>query len=168
MVMAIYRYVGIIGEFLLPPIFAYNIYDHQKILSWWTSQYTYTIIHKYCLGGQLVNYQQKWVRVNCHYFVVMENRSFPSIYSILNHLDINTQNITITLWMKEFKEIVHFIIIHWFDWSVIWVWNRVRGGFQCIIWSVSLYITIINGIVIHSPHDIRNNSTCLSRRGEGF
>ena len=29
-VMAIYRYVERIGEFLLPPIFLYNKYDHEK------------------------------------------------------------------------------------------------------------------------------------------
>ena len=31
MVMAIYHYVEIIGEFYLPLIFPYNIYDHEKL-----------------------------------------------------------------------------------------------------------------------------------------
>ena len=30
MVMVIYHYVDIIGEFLLPPQFLYNMYDYQK------------------------------------------------------------------------------------------------------------------------------------------
>ena len=30
MVMLIYHYVDIIGEFLLPLFFSYNMYDHQK------------------------------------------------------------------------------------------------------------------------------------------
>ena len=32
-VMVIYYYIDIIGEFLLPPFFSYNIYDHQKYYS---------------------------------------------------------------------------------------------------------------------------------------
>ena len=32
-VMVIYHYVERIGEFSLPPIFLYNMYDHQKLLS---------------------------------------------------------------------------------------------------------------------------------------
>ena len=45
MVMVIYHYVDRIWIILGTPNFPYNIYDHEKILSRWTSQYTYTIIN---------------------------------------------------------------------------------------------------------------------------
>ena len=35
--------------------------------------YIYTIINKYFAGEKLGNYRQKRVRVNFHYFVIMEN-----------------------------------------------------------------------------------------------
>ena len=60
MVIVIYHYVERVGELLLPPIFPYNIYDHESILSRWTSQYTYTIINKYDPGEQLGDYQKKY------------------------------------------------------------------------------------------------------------
>ena len=39
----------------------------------------YTIINKYYSGKKLGDYHQKRVRVNYHYFVVMDNSLFPSM-----------------------------------------------------------------------------------------
>ena len=39
----------------------------------------YTIINKYYTGEQQGNYHQKRVRVNYHYFTVMENGQFTSM-----------------------------------------------------------------------------------------
>ena len=49
--------------------------ENGDILGWTL----YTIINKKYPGYQLGNYHQKRVRVNEHYFVVMENRQFPSM-----------------------------------------------------------------------------------------
>ena len=63
---------------------------------------------------------------------------------------------------------VHFIIINGFNQSIIWVWNRLMGIFQEIIWGVNLYIHIINCMIINSHHDIWNHRTGIWIRGKGF
>ena len=50
--MVIYHYIERIRRILITPIFLYNIYYHEQILSRWTSSYTYTTINKYYAGEQ--------------------------------------------------------------------------------------------------------------------
>ena len=73
MVREIYHYFERIWRIIIAPNFGYNINDNEKILFRWTSEYTYKIINKYYPREQLGIYHQKRVRVNHHYFVVMEN-----------------------------------------------------------------------------------------------
>ena len=49
-VMVIYHYVDRIWRIRVTLNFPYNIYDHEKTLSRWTTWYTYTIINKYYPG----------------------------------------------------------------------------------------------------------------------
>ena len=64
LLMVICHYIDRIGDFLLLPLFWYNIYDREIILLRWTSSYIYTIINKYYSGEQLGNYHQEMVRLN--------------------------------------------------------------------------------------------------------
>ena len=89
-------------------------------------------------------------------------------YSSLKHLDMIIQNIIIIIWVKWLKDMFHFIIIDCFDWGVIWVWKRVRGVFQWIILIINLYITIINIIMIESPHDNQNHGNGIGIRYAWF
>ena len=49
--MVIYCYIEIIGEFLLPPNFLYNVYDHENYCPGKPVN-IYTIINKYDTGEQ--------------------------------------------------------------------------------------------------------------------
>ena len=40
---------------------------------------------------------------------------------------------------------------------VFWIWNRVRGKFQWILWIVNLDTTVINDMTIESPRDSQNH-----------
>ena len=86
----------------------------------------------------------------------------------LNHLELNTRNIFIMLWVEYLQDMLHFIIINLFDWSGVWIWNRLRVRFNWKLWRVNLNITIINGIIIKSHTDIWNRSTGFGRIGTGF
>ena len=88
--------------------------------------------------------------------------------SSLNHLEFNIHNIIIMFWVEEFQEMVHFIIINWFYFIGNCIWNRFMVIFNCKILIVNLNITVINGMVIKSPHDSWNQSTGFGRRGPGF
>ena len=70
-------------------------------------------------------------------------------------MKFNIQNIIILLPVEELQEMLHFIIIHLFNWSGVWIWNRfiVRVRFFWKFLRVNLNITIINGMIIKSPHD---------------
>ena len=63
---------------------------------------------------------------------------------------------------------VYLIILNWFDWSGVRIWNRFIVIFKWKLWRVNLNITIINGIMIKSPHDSWNNMTGLRRRVTRF
>ena len=63
---------------------------------------------------------------------------------------------------------VHLIIIHLFDWSGVWIWERFRVRVVWKILRVNLNITIINGVMINYPHDIQNHRTGVGRRCPGF
>ena len=63
---------------------------------------------------------------------------------------------------------VHLIIINWFDWSSVWIWNIFRVGLKWKLWRVNLNITITNGIIIKSSHDIWNHRAGFVSRGPGF
>ena len=69
------------------------------------------------------------------------------------------------LWVGEFREIVHFFIINWFNQSGAWIWDMFRVRFNWNLWSVNLNVTIINCMVIKSLHDSWNHSTSFGRRG---
>ena len=63
---------------------------------------------------------------------------------------------------------VHFTIIHWFIRSGVWICNWFIVKFNWKIWSVDLNITIINGMMIKSPHDSLNHRASVGSRGPGF
>ena len=63
---------------------------------------------------------------------------------------------------------VYFIIINSIDWSGIRIWNRLRGILKRIILRLNPNITIINGMVIESSHNIRNHRTGFVRRSTWF
>ena len=63
---------------------------------------------------------------------------------------------------------IHFIIIFWSNQSGVWIWNWFIVKFNCKIWSVDFDITIINDIMINSPHDSWNNRAGVGSRGPGF
>ena len=86
----------------------------------------------------------------------------------MKHLEVNIQKIIIMFWVEEFQEVVHFIIIDWFYWSGVCIWNIFRIRFNWEIWRVNLKTTIINGIIIKSTHDIWNHKTGFWRKNTGF
>ena len=63
---------------------------------------------------------------------------------------------------------VYFIMIHLFDQSGIWIWNRVRGRLNWRLWRVNLNITINNGMMIKYRCDSWNLRTAFVRRGPVF
>ena len=71
-------------------------------------------------------------------------------------------------WVEELQDMVHFIIINWFDWRVVWIRNRFRVKFSWKIWGVNLNITVINCMMIKSPHDIWNKRSGFRRICPGF
>ena len=89
-------------------------------------------------------------------------------YSKLNHLKVKILNIIIMFWMEEFQDMVHSIIIYWFDRSGVYICNRFRVRFKRKLLRVKLNITIINGMVIKSHHDSWNHRNSFGRRGTGF
>ena len=54
-------------------------------------------------------------------------------------------------WMEELQEIIHFIVINWFDRSGVWIWNWVIVRINRNIWIWNLNITIIYGIMNNFP-----------------
>ena len=88
--------------------------------------------------------------------------------SILKHMEVNIQKIFIMFWMEEFQEMIHFIIINWFNWSAVWIWNLLIVKFNWKVWSVIFNIIIISGMMIKSPHDSWNHRDSVRRRGHGF
>ena len=88
--------------------------------------------------------------------------------SILKHMDVNTHNIFIMIWVDDFQEMVHFSIINWFNWIGVWIWNRFRVQFNWKLWRVKLNTTIINGMMIKPPYDIWNHRASVGRRGPVF
>ena len=88
--------------------------------------------------------------------------------SILKHMEVNTHNTSIMFWLEEFLDMVHLIIINWFDRSGVWICNRFRVRFNWKIWRMNLNITIINGIMIKFPYDSWNHRTGFWRIGPGF
>ena len=58
--------------------------------------------------------------------------------SILKHMEFNIQKIFIVFWMEEFQEMIHFIIINWFNRSGVWIWNWFIVRLNWKIWSVDL------------------------------
>ena len=77
--------------------------------------------------------------------------------SSLKHLEVNIQNLIFILWVEEFLDMVHFIIINWFDRSGFWIWNRFIVRFNWKLLRLNLNITIINGMMIKYPHDSWNH-----------
>ena len=88
--------------------------------------------------------------------------------SSLKHLDVNIHKICIILRVEEFQEMVHFIIIYWFNQSDVWILNILRVKLNWNLLRVNLNITIIHVIMIKSPHDSLNNRAVVGRRGPGF
>ena len=88
--------------------------------------------------------------------------------SSLKHLEVNIQKIFIMLWMKESLEMIHLIIINWFNRSGAWIWNWFRARINWKISRVNLNITIINGMMINYPHDSWNHRVGFGGRGPGF
>ena len=72
-VIIIFHYIDRIEELLLPPIFCITYTIIKNIIQVNQVIYTCTIINIYYRGEQLGNCYQKRVRINYHYFVVMEN-----------------------------------------------------------------------------------------------
>ena len=64
--------------------------------------------------------------------------------SRLKHMNINIQKIINMSWVEYFQEMFHFIIINWFDRSIICIWNRFRVRLIWKIWRVKFNISIIN------------------------
>ena len=75
--MVIYHYVERICRIIVTPNFSYKLYNNENCYPGEPVN-IYTIIDKYYLEEQLGNYNHKRVRVNYHYFVVMENGWFSS------------------------------------------------------------------------------------------
>ena len=63
---------------------------------------------------------------------------------------------------------VHFIIINWFDWSGIWIWNWCIVRLNCKLSSGNFNITIIYGTMINFTHDSWNHRVGYGRRGPVF
>ena len=88
--------------------------------------------------------------------------------SSLKYLEVNIQKIIIIFWVEEFQDMVHLIIVNWYNWSDIWIWNRFRVRLYWKIWRVNLNIAFINVMMIISPHDILNHRDGFGRRSPGF
>ena len=71
-------------------------------------------------------------------------------------------------WMEEFQEMIHFIIINWFNWSGVWIYNWVIFRLNWNVWSWNFNITIIYGTMIKFPYDSWNQMVGSGRRGPGF
>ena len=89
-------------------------------------------------------------------------------HSSLKHLEVNIHKIVIIFLMEEYQYIFHLIIINWFDLSSVWIWNIFRVGLDWKLWRVELNITIINGMMIKSPHNSWNHRTVFLGRGPWF
>ena len=63
---------------------------------------------------------------------------------------------------------IHFIIINWFNRGCVYIWKWFRVKFKWKIWSVNFHITIINGMIIKSPHDSLNHRDGVVRIVPGF
>ena len=83
-------------------------------------------------------------------------------------ISTKVQKTFIMLRMEELQEMVHLIIINWFNQSGFWIWNRFRVKLKWKLWRVKLNITIINGIITKSTHDIWKHRTGFGRRGPEF
>ena len=68
--------------------------------------------------------------------------------SILKHLEVNIQKIFTVLWVEEFQEMIHFIIINCFNWSGVWICNWFIFRLNWKLLSGDFNITIINGMMI--------------------
>ena len=77
-------------------------------------------------------------------------------------------DIFIMFWMEEYHKMIHFIIINWFDWSGLWIWNRFRVKLKWKNWRVNLNITIINGMMIKYTNDCWNHRAGVGRRSHWF
>ena len=107
-------------------------------------------------------------------FMKQQSRDYITFWSrgdhqsIMKHMEVNILNIIIMFWVEELQEMVHFIIINWFDCSDVCIRNRFRVIFNWKLWRVNLNITIINGAMIKSPHGSWNHRAGFGRRGPGF
>ena len=63
---------------------------------------------------------------------------------------------------------VHFIIINWFNWSSVWIWNIFIVKFNWKQLRVNLNTTMINGMMINYPYDSWNHRGGVGSRGPGF
>ena len=82
----------------------------------------------------------------------------------LKYLEVNIENIIIVFWVKEFQEMVHFLVTNWFYCSGVWIWKWSRLRFKWKLWRLNLNITIINDMMIKSPHDSWKHRTGFGRR----
>ena len=74
MVMAIYHYVERICRILVTPNFSYNIYDHERYYPGESVNiHIQSLINIIQENNWVINYHQKGVRVNYHYFMIMQN-----------------------------------------------------------------------------------------------
>ena len=89
-------------------------------------------------------------------------------YSITKNMKVKIQNIIIMLWLKEFQEMIYFIIIHWFYWSGVHIWNIFISILKWILLRVNLNIIITNIMMIKYPYNIRNHRTGFGRRDPWF
>ena len=111
-----------------------------------------------------------------HSYIFMKQHSIDCIkfwrrfnqQSTLKSLQVNTQKIIIMFWVEESQDMVHFIIINWFNWSDVWICNGFRIRFNRKLWRVNLKITITTGMMIKYNYDIWNHRTDFGRRGPGF
>ena len=88
--------------------------------------------------------------------------------SRLKHLDVNIKKILVMFWVEVLQDMVHFVIVNWFNQSYIHIWNRFIGKFNCKLLRVDLNITIINCVMIKSLHYIWNHRAGVGRRYTGF
>ena len=88
--------------------------------------------------------------------------------SRLKHMGINIQKLFVMRWVKEFQEMVNFIVINLFNSIGVLIWNIFRVELNWKLWSVILNITVVNGTVIKSPRGSWNHRDGFGRRGPGF
>ena len=62
----------------------------------------------------------------------------------------------------------HIIIINWFNWSGILIWNWVIGRLNWNVWNGNFIITIIYVMMIKFTHDSWNNRVGSGRRRPEF